>query len=168
MEDAGRVRRGYFIAGLGAAQFAALGAEDQLREFRDPPEVREFETAVLAATDPANPWGNALSWPDTPQTGRPQRVAGARVFVTNGHLSAWLNRNNDQLTTFKSADSDNESWQRSLVGALARLTKQRRSLLITRVDGETPQQSHLSRVLLAAGFVSTTKGFLHRGNVHDA
>jgi ATP-dependent Lhr-like helicase len=65
MEEAGRVRRGYFVAGLGAAQFASPGAEDRLRDFRTAIDVGQ--AVVVAATDPANPWGNALAWPATPQ-----------------------------------------------------------------------------------------------------
>ena len=168
MEEAGRVRRGYFVAGLGAAQFAALGAEDQLREFRSSMNDRECETTVLPATDPANPWGNALSWPETPDTGRPQRVAGARVFVTNGQLSGYLNRNRDQLITFAPGDHRSTNWRNSLAHALADEAQPRRSLLLAKVDGKTPGQSDLSDALLAAGFASTTKGYLHKGQSHDA
>src|SRR5206468_7544568 len=64
MEEAGRVRRGYFVAGLGATQFALPGAVDLLRSLRDAPD--EPEMAVLAATDPANPYGATLSWPKKP------------------------------------------------------------------------------------------------------
>lgn len=168
MEEAGRVRRGYFVAGLGAAQFAALGAEDQLREFRSEIDDREYKTTLLSATDPANPWGNALSWPETPDTGRPQRVAGARVFVTNGHLSGYLNRNRDQLMTFVCAESGNTEWKTSLADALAGSAQPGRSLLLAKVNGKTPNQSELSDALLAAGFTSTTKGYLHKGHSRDA
>jgi ATP-dependent Lhr-like helicase len=66
MEESGRVRRGYFVTGLGAAQFALPGAVDRLRSLRDPPE--EIEVAVLSATDPANPYGATLKWPDLPRS----------------------------------------------------------------------------------------------------
>ena len=129
---------------------------------------RECETTVLPATDPANPWGNALSWPETPDTGRPQRVAGARVFVTNGQLSGYLNRNRDQLITFAPGDHRSTNWRNSLAHALADEAQPRRSLLLAKVDGKTPGQSDLSDALLAAGFASTTKGYLHKGQSHDA
>ena len=61
LEDHGRIRRGYFVAGLGATQFALPGALDLLRSMRDAPD--EVEVAVLAATDPANPYGATLKWP---------------------------------------------------------------------------------------------------------
>src|SRR5262249_20335150 len=61
MEEAGRLRRGYFIAGLGAPQFALPGALDLLRSLKDGAE--EPEVVVMAATDPANPYGAALKWP---------------------------------------------------------------------------------------------------------
>ena len=63
MEEAGQVRRGYFVAGLGATQFALAGADDRLRGEREAPEPEAARTLVLAATDPANPYGAALRWP---------------------------------------------------------------------------------------------------------
>ena len=74
MEDAGQVRRGYFVAGLGATQFALPGADDRLRGQREAPESEESRTLVLAATDPANPWGAALAWPAS--AGRSASAAG--------------------------------------------------------------------------------------------
>ena len=80
MEESGRLRRGYFVTGLGAAQFALPGAVERLRSMRDAPE--EIEVAVLAATDPANPYGATLRWPTqaprTPSTPRKARTAGTR------------------------------------------------------------------------------------------
>ena len=77
MEEAGRIRRGYFVAGLGAAQFAAAGAEDRLRDMERPavPEDEDDELLIVAATDPANPYGAALRWPETNSAARPRRVA---------------------------------------------------------------------------------------------
>src|SRR5204862_86610 len=64
MEEAGRIRRGYFVAGLGATQFALPGALDLLRSLRDPsPEDSDVEVVVLSATDPANPYGAAIKVP---------------------------------------------------------------------------------------------------------
>ncbi|HEX2375643.1 MAG TPA: DEAD/DEAH box helicase, partial [Actinomycetota bacterium] len=67
MEDAGRCRRGYFVDGLGGAQFAVPGAVDRLRALTDPPSSPQ--TQVLAAADPANPYGAALAWPDRTAAG---------------------------------------------------------------------------------------------------
>ena len=58
LEERGQLRRGYFVAGLGAAQFALPGAVDRLRAARD---VND-QPLVLAATDPANPFGASLSY----------------------------------------------------------------------------------------------------------
>jgi ATP-dependent Lhr-like helicase len=111
MEEAGRVRRGYFVAGRGAAQFALPGAVDRLRTLREPDEAPKIVT--LAATDPANPYGAALNWPNNPRDDleaesseglraagaderagprarRPMRSAGALVVLIDGVLAAWL------------------------------------------------------------------------------
>ena len=78
MEDAGRIRRGYFVGGVGATQFALPAALELMRSLREPPD--DAETAVLSATDPANPYGTMLKWPATgepdgtrPAAGRPAR-----------------------------------------------------------------------------------------------
>ena len=81
MEESGRIRRGYFVTGLGGAQFALPGAVDRLRAFRDGVPEGFPGAVVLAATDPANPYGVALAWPET-EGARPQRAAGA--FVSDG------------------------------------------------------------------------------------
>src|SRR5712692_3540463 len=96
MEEAGRARRGYFVAGLGAAQFALPGADDRLRALRD--RLEEGQTLILAATDPANPWGAALPWPQGPA--QPQRAAGAQVILRDGELLAWVGRSERNLLTF--------------------------------------------------------------------
>lgn len=68
LEEAGRLRRGYFVSGLGAAQFADPIAPDRLRAVPDP---NAEPLSILAATDPANPWGAALRWPGS---GRSERL----------------------------------------------------------------------------------------------
>ncbi len=121
MEEGGRLRRGYFVAGLGATQFALPGALDRLRALRDRPD--ETEVAILAATDPANPYGATLKWPsrrtapdgagtpakvrhgnssaskvDRDSAGRgPTRTVGATVILVNGALAAYLARGDRQL-----------------------------------------------------------------------
>ncbi|HEY5677334.1 MAG TPA: DEAD/DEAH box helicase, partial [Myxococcales bacterium] len=86
MEEGGRARRGYFVAGLGGAQFAVPGAEDRLRSFRQP--AAEPLTLVIAASDPANPYGATLPWPRKGEDGesRAQRAAGAQVVLHDGAL----------------------------------------------------------------------------------
>src|SRR5581483_5450455 len=88
MEEAGRVRRGYFVAGLGGAQFALAGAVDRLRASKPDGEDSEPTALVLAATDPANPYGVALPWP----VKGPQRAAGAYVVLLDGVPSLYLER----------------------------------------------------------------------------
>ena len=96
LEDTGRVRRGYFVAGLGGAQFAEPGAVDLLRAERDPSATPAVVT--LAATDPANPYGALVEWPAW--GGSPlkaSRVAGARVVLVDGHAVCWIGRGDRQL-----------------------------------------------------------------------
>ena len=91
MEDQGQVRRGYFVEGLGGAQFALPGAVDELRRFAATPT--ETQVQVLAATDPANPYGVLLEWPEpTGGTHRPGRRAGAVVVLADGSPVLYLER----------------------------------------------------------------------------
>src|SRR5205823_3560344 len=110
MEEAGRVRRGYFVAGLGGAQFALAGAVDRLRSAR-PDEDAGPQALVLAATDPANPYGVALPWP----TKGPQRAAGAYVILIDGIPSLYLERGGRAVVTLRAYDG---SWEAAAVDAL--------------------------------------------------
>ena len=105
LEERGEVRRGYFVAGLGAAQFALPGAVDRLRAARAP----EADTApvVLAATDPAQPYGAALAWPES--LGRPARAAGAHVVLADGEPVVELERGGRSLVTFPQAETT-DAW----------------------------------------------------------
>ena len=107
MEDAGRIRRGYFVDGLGAAQFALAGALDRLRAVREPAEpAAEGEVHLLAAADPANPYGAALPWPRRGETDRRplQRAAGAYVVLVDGVAALYLERGGATLQTLPAAD----------------------------------------------------------------
>ena len=95
LEESGRARRGWFVAGLGAAQFALPGAVDRLRAHPHTRRRRTRRVVVLAATDPAQPYGAALAWPDGP--GRPARAAGAHVVLVDGALAAYLERGGKSL-----------------------------------------------------------------------
>ena len=169
MEESGRVRRGYFVAGLGATQFALPGADERLRALRDPPE--EPQTSVLAATDPANPYGAMLPWPARGADGegaRPQRSAGAHVVLVGGEITAWLGRGEQNLLTFLPAEEPERTRRgRALANALARLVDsgRRRALLVARVDGEPVHSSPLGPLLVAAGFTAGHKGYLKRAPV---
>jgi ATP-dependent helicase Lhr and Lhr-like helicase len=164
MEEKGRVRRGYFVAGLGATQFSRPGAEDRLRALRVPPEKQR--ALVLAATDPANPYGAALSWPELPEgIGRPGRAAGAQVVLVDGALSAWLARGESRLVTFLPLDEPERSARLGAVAAALSDTvgrAGRRALLISEIDGEDAARSPLAERFCAAGFVSTDRGLFFR------
>ena len=152
LEESGRVRRGYFVAGLGAAQFALPGAVDRLRSFRhgDP----EAEPRVMAATDPAQPYGAALAWPES--SGRPSRAAGAYVVIVDGSLHAYLERGARTLTTFTDADA----W----APALVRLVKDGhlRKIEITQIDGVAVREHRGANALRAAGARDTPRGLVIR------
>jgi len=153
MEEAGRIRRGYFIAGFGATQFAGAGALDLLRSFRDEPE--EPETLLLAATDPANPYGALLKWPVSGL----MRVAGASVVLVNGALAAYLARGEKNLTTFIPEDEPSRGMvAREVAKALASLvtTGARRALLLKEVAED------VGPFLAEAGFVKTAMGYQKR------
>ncbi|MDQ5872386.1 MAG: DEAD/DEAH box helicase, partial [Acidobacteriota bacterium] len=164
MEEAGRVRRGYFVAGLGAAQFALPGADDRLRALRDAPEDEESRTLILAATDPANPYGAAIGWPEG-EGARPQRAAGAQVILHDGRLVGWLSRADRNLLTFlPESEPERSETAAAIAAGLASLvaTGRRHGLLVARVDGEDPARSPLARFLTEAGFLVGSRGYLKR------
>ncbi|MEL7207306.1 MAG: hypothetical protein AAGK32_03580 [Actinomycetota bacterium] len=155
MEERGQVRRGYFVAGLGAAQFALPGAVDRLRDERrvgvgdeQPPPM------VLAACDPAQPYGAALAWPAN--EGRPSRATGAFVVLRQGVPLAFLERGAKSLTLFEGAEED-ASW----VGALASLVNRGilRSIEVQKIDGvPTAEQPERHDLLIAGGFKPGYRG----------
>lgn len=163
MEEAGRIRRGYFVAGLGAAQFALPGAEDRLRQHTESDDQRP--AMVIAASDPANPFGTALRWPqreDGP-SGRPSRSAGCRVILVDGELAGFLNRGSSHLTTFFAAESSPQSGvARRCAQALAAIADETTAVFLEKIDGRPAGESEFASLLLEAGFVRTTRGLLHR------
>jgi ATP-dependent Lhr-like helicase len=162
MEDAGRIRRGYFVAGLGAAQFALPGAVDRLRAARE--RTEEPHAVVLAAADPANAYGAALSWPERPEGRKPMRTAGALVVLVDGRLAGWLGRGEEQLLTFVGEEADAEPTRKALAGALAREVgpDRRTTLFIQSVDGAPVDESPIAEALRDAGFARTPRGYLRR------
>ena len=95
MEESGWIRRGMFVAGMGAAQFATPKAVDMLRSLRMEPE--RPETVHLAASDPANPYGSLLPWLEGSTEHTMARAAGANVILVNGRLAAFFRRRNPAL-----------------------------------------------------------------------
>ncbi len=101
MEESGRVRRGYFAANLGATQFALPAAVDLLRSLRAEREGEPRELLLLAATDPANPYGALLRWPAGGDAASSlTRSVGARVVLCDGALAAYLRRDNPNVQVF--------------------------------------------------------------------
>ena len=155
LEERGEARRGYFVAGLGAAQFALPGAVDRLRAVRAPES--DAAPVVLAATDPAQPYGAALAWPESP--GRPARAAGAHVVLADGVPLVMLERGGRSLATFAGAQSS-DAWIDAVVGLVK--NGRLRKLEIAKVDGVPVRETPWAARLEAAGFTSAYRGMLYR------
>jgi ATP-dependent helicase Lhr and Lhr-like helicase len=145
MEEAGKIRRGYFIDGLGGLQFALPGAVDRLRTSRDEPAT----VVALAATDPASPYGTSIAWPE--HESRMARVAGAYVVLDGGELRLYLERGGRSLLTVGEVQP---AHLRALAGIAARLEK----LEIQSIDSAPVKGSPLEDLLRDAGFGTTPKG----------
>jgi ATP-dependent Lhr-like helicase len=159
LEERGAVRRGYFVAGLGAAQFALPGAVDRLRSFRDRArdEGGSPGVVVLAATDPAQPFGASLAWPEHGE-GRPARTAGAHVVLVDGVLAAHLERGGHSVVTFGVS-----GWAPAVRGLVD--DGRYRSLEIRKVDGVPVRDESVREIadeLRAAGFVEGYRGLVYR------
>ncbi len=162
LEERGHVRRGYFVSGLGAAQFSLPGAVDRLRAVREGPDALHPESTseplVLAATDPAQPYGATLAWPLT--VGRPARSAGALVVLSAGQPLAWFDRRSHHLLLFPAADS-NIAW----AGALASLVKdgRARTVEVRKLNGvAVPSNGAAVIELKRVGFVEGYRGLVLR------
>jgi ATP-dependent Lhr-like helicase len=182
MEEAGQCRRGYFVEGLGGAQFALPGAVDRMRALADPGGVprgvwgdgspqsrgdpggsspRGNRATVLAAADPAQPYGAALPWPDrpgeAPSSHRPGRKAGALVVLVDGSLVLYVERGGRTLLSWTDDPEQLAPSAAALAaavrdGALGRLT-------VERADGlRAGEDSPLTQALEAAGFRPTPRG----------
>jgi len=167
MEESGRIRRGYFVAGLGATQFALPAAVDLLRQLRTAPDAEKPEFVQLAATDPANPYGSVLRWPVLPvaeedSESAPRilnRAVYAEVILRNGQLVAWLRRDNPNLLVFLPAEEPERS---QVAAGLAHFlcargqqtmrTNSHQGLLITTINGQPVAAHPMARFLMDAGF----------------
>jgi ATP-dependent Lhr-like helicase len=175
MEESGRVRRGYFVAGLGATQFALPSAVDLLRSLRQS-RMEKPEMVVLAATDPANPYGATLRWPagetDGDEDGQPRsltRSVGASVVLRNGEMVAYLRRGNPNLQVFLPAEEPERSHAaRDLAEFLVEITQREMTaregdrsagLLIAQINGQPAGALFLSKFLQEAGFHPAPNGF---------
>jgi len=171
LEEAGRVRRGYFVSGLGGSQFAHPGALERLRALRDSSLGTEEEppAAVLAATDPANPYGATLPWPKS-DGGRLQRSPGVHVVLVDGLLAAHVRAGEGEIVTFLPGEQPSRSRAAAaLARALARWGAAGRSAIVwMSVDGEPVGRSGLASALKDAGFVPSGPGMRIRPGYAEA
>ena len=165
MEESGQCRRGYFVEGLGAAQFALPGAVDRMRALADRPRTaaQDFSSeraVVLPAADPAQPYGAALPWPSRPDEvsggHRPGRKAGALVVLADGALVLYVERGGRTLLSWTDDPEVLDPSAAALAaavraGALGRLT-------VERADGAGVHDSPLAQALESAGFRPTPRG----------
>jgi ATP-dependent Lhr-like helicase len=175
LEERGAARRGYFVEGLGAAQFAVPGAVDRLRALAEPAELTKragSAAVVLAATDPANPYGAALPWPDrvvdsgngetVPATGhRAGRKAGALVVLVGGDLILYVERGGRTLLSFVDDPEALIAAGQALAGSVR--SGALGAMSVERADGESVHSSPLRDALTAAGFRATPRGLRLRG-----
>ncbi|WP_435866401.1 ATP-dependent helicase [Streptosporangium sandarakinum] len=171
-EESGRCRRGYFVEGLGGAQFALPGAVDRMRAAASPilpaepapdlwstrkPVADAPRAVVLAAADPANPYGAALPWPSHPGevSHKPGRKAGSLVVLVDGHLVLYVERGGKTLLSFAGGER-----LRPAVDALALAVRDGAlgKLTVERADGSAVGDSPLAAALEAAGFHPTPRG----------
>jgi len=166
LEEAGRIRRGYFVAGLGAAQFALAGALDRLRSVREPASATGDAPHVhlLAAADPANPYGAAVPWPRRGEDDRRPlpRAAGASVVLVDGLAALYLDRGGSSLQTLPPFDDPEVA--HAALGALRGLVAdgRAREVLVGRIDGEPVGRSRWYETLLRAGFIQGYRGLVLR------
>jgi ATP-dependent Lhr-like helicase len=173
MEESGRIRRGYFVAGLGATQFALPAAVDLLRQLRTAPPAEKPEFVALSAADPANPYGSILRWPDLPvaeedSESAPRiltRASYAEVILRNGQLVAWLRRNNPNLLVFLPPDEPDLSQAASGLAHFLSARGQERmrsggreGMLITTINGQPVAAHVMARFLMDAGFYAGPLG----------
>ena len=167
LEESGRIRRGYFVAGLGATQFALPAAIDLLRQLRTAPPDEKPEFVQLAATDPANPYGSVLRWPDLPVADEDAetaprlltRAAYAEVILRNGQLVAWLRRGNPNLLVFSPAEEPERTQAAAGLAHFLCTRGQERmrgsghqGVLITTINGQPVAVHPMARYLMDAGF----------------
>jgi len=167
LEESGRIRRGYFVAGLGATQFALPAAVDLLRQLRIAPPEEKPEFVQLAATDPANPYGSVLRWPELPVAEEDAetaprlltRAAYAEVIFRNGQLVAWFRRGNPNLLVFLPVEEPERTQAASgLAHFLCSRGQERlrgsshQGVLITTINGQPVAAHPMARFLMDAGF----------------
>ena len=151
LETLGLCRRGYFVEGLGGAQFALGGAVERLRELRPVDDDAATDALVLAAADPAQPYGAELPWPKRAGA-RAARVAGAHVVLLGGRPALFVERGGKSIVPLRDPE---EEWLRAALGALVDHVKAGRAkrLAVERFDGEPVAESPFLPLLVEAGFL---------------
>ena len=178
MEESGKVRRGYFVAELGATQFAQPAAVELLRSLKSERAGSAREMVMLAATDPANPYGALLKWPEveasglsTEARGALTRSVGARVVLCDGSLGMYMRRGNANVQVFLPEDEPERSHvARALAEFLVARVRAdrdesadlRTGLVIATVNGVRVGESAMAKPLLEAGFAVGAMGFYVR------
>jgi ATP-dependent Lhr-like helicase len=166
LEERGRARRGYFVAGLGAAQFALPGAVDRLRASRPSaadhigggdPGDEAARTVVLAATDPAQPYGATLPWPES--AGRPARASGALVVLGDGEPLCFVERGGRSLWTFPAAEA-RPGWTEALADRVR--SGRVRQHEVQTIDGDSARTTRWAEPLRRAGYVDGYRGLVMR------
>lgn len=147
LEDVGSVRRGYFIEGMGGAQFALPGAVERIRMTPDSYRI------TLDSTDPANPYGASIAWPST--EGKPERRAGATVALAAGVPIAWLDKSGRRVATFAASPDETAS-------TILLLSEERKRSTIAEIDRTDVLDHALAPVLREHGFASGYKGLTVR------
>lgn len=160
MEDTGRVLRGRFVEGLGAAQFAERATIDRLRELA---EARPAESVAVAlsAGDPANPFGAILPWPSHPSTVRPTRRSGAFVVIVDGRLMLYLAQGGRNLLTY--VDAEDPAVAKAVAAGLTALSaalkrERQRTFTLEAVDDRPVGATGLVDALRAIGFSRVPRG----------
>ena len=155
MEELGKVRRGYFVEGGGGAQFALPGAVDRLRRARE----TDARTVIIAATDPANPFGWILPWPESQGDGSPKRMTGSYVAMHGGEAVFYIRAGSKQVITFSQAEdiAVSESCLRETCRLFRRMRK--RYLRVDKVNGERASKSAFADALARAEFTLSPGGF---------
>jgi ATP-dependent Lhr-like helicase len=167
LEETGRTRRGYFIEGLGAAQFATPATVDRLRAFAPDAAAAELReqprvALTLAACDPANPYGAALNWPEPPTGHRPGRKAGALVVLVDGALGLYVERGGKTVLDFLA--SDDEAGREAAAASLAGTVRASRGKLrVEKIDGEFSVGTTLGFARVRAVFAPAPQGLRLRG-----
>lgn len=159
MEESGQVRRGYFVEGLGGAQFASPGAIDRLRGARrdDDLPLEAGDTSILTSTDPAQVYGGVLPWPEGVEGApRPRRTAGTWVVLVGGALTLFVGTHGRQVLTFGEGDR----LALAVRALVERFQRSRRRIRIEKIDGVPVRESERSDEFCRAGFELGYRGLV--------